>query len=111
VHCPFTGSRNCTTVAVKGPVFATPPVVPEVEGAGVCLGAADPEGCPPPVGMAAAVMQAPTETADRSAAWLAVMVVESEKFTVVWLVADCTCMDPADTCAIVPLAADRCGAP
>jgi hypothetical protein len=96
-------------VAVIGPVF----VACEEDGAGLGVGDAAllPDPWPPPGGTAAAVMHSPVVTADRSALWLAVIVVEPEKLTVVWLVADCTCIDPADTWAIVPLAADRCCAP
>jgi len=78
-HCPFSGSLSCTVVAVK-PVSAA---------AGALVGAAEllvaPLVEPPvaPVPAAAAVMHAPTVTAERSVFWLAVIVVVSEKVTVV----------------------------
>jgi hypothetical protein len=63
----------------------------ELVGPGVGSGVdADPLDAAPAAGTAAAVMHLPAVTADRSAATLSVKLVESEKFTVVWLVVDCT---------------------
>ncbi len=86
MQAPFTASRNCTIVAVNGALAAA--VVEgavvdgaaDVDGAVVIEGAAPPDAAPfapTPTGMAAAVMQLPTVTAERSAATLSVIVVES----------------------------------
>jgi hypothetical protein len=92
VQLPFTGSRNCTTVAVKDWVWSpADDGDDELVGPGVGSGVdADPLDAAPAAGTAAAVMHLPAVTADRSAATLSVKLVESEKFTVVWLVVDCT---------------------